>query len=181
MLNFSVEMEKGTGKTYVYLRTIFALSQKYGFKNFAIVVPSVAIREGTLKNVQITADHFKGIYNNIEFEHFVYNSQTASQLRQFASSNKFQIMVINIDAFNKHANKFNQESELFSGNSPKGFVNATNPFVIIDEPQSVDNPNVVQICTLNETKPASKKRQEIGRGLRLPVNSDEMRVNPDVY
>lgn len=138
-MNFSVEMETGTGKTYVYLRTIFALSQKYGFKKFIIVVPSVAIREGTLKNLQITADHFKTIYNNIEFEHFVYNSQKASRLRQFASSNKLQIMVINIDAFNKDANKFNQESELLSGNSPKDFVQATNPFVIIDEPQSVDN------------------------------------------
>lgn len=138
-MNFSVEMETGTGKTYVYLRTIFALSQKYGFKKFIIVVPSVAIREGTLKNLQITADHFKAIYNNIEFEHFVYNGQKPARLRQFASSNKLQIMVINIDAFNKDANKFNQESELLSGNSPKDFVQATDPFVIIDEPQSVDN------------------------------------------
>lgn len=83
-MNFSVEMETGTGKTYVYLRTIFALSQKYGFQKFIIVVLSVAIREGTLKNLQITADHFKTIYNNIEFEHFVYNSQR-SRLCQFAS------------------------------------------------------------------------------------------------
>jgi type III restriction enzyme len=138
-MNFSVEMETGTGKTYVYLRTIFALSQKYGFKKFIIVVPSVAIREGTLKNLQITAEHFRDIYNNIEFEHFVYNSQKASRLRQYASSNKLQIMVINIDAFNKDANKFNQESELLSGHSPKDFVQATHPIVIIDEPQSVDN------------------------------------------
>jgi len=150
-MNFSVEMETGTGKTYVYLRTIFAMSQKYGFKKFIIVVPSVAIREGTLKNLQITADHFKTIYNNIEFEHFVYNSQKASRLRQFASSNKLQIMVINIDAFNKDANKFNQESELLSGNSPKDFVQATNPFVIIDEPQSVDNTDKAKdaIASLN--------------------------------
>ena len=150
-MNFSVEMETGTGKTYVYLRTIFALSQKYGFKKFIIVVPSVAIREGTLKNLQITADHFKAIYNNIEFEHFVYNSQKASRLRQFASSNKLQIMVINIDAFNKDANKFNKESELLSGNSPKDFVQATNPFVIIDEPQSVDNTDKAKdaIASLN--------------------------------
>jgi type III restriction enzyme len=150
-MNFSVEMETGTGKTYVYLRTIFALSQKYGFRKFIIVVPSVAIREGTLKNLQITADHFKTIYNNIEFEHFVYNSQKASRLRQFASSNKLQIMVINIDAFNKDANKFNQESELLSGNSPKDFVQATNPFLIIDEPQSVDSTDKAKgaIASLN--------------------------------
>ena len=138
-MNFSVEMETGTGKTYVYLRTIFALSQKYGFKKFIIIVPSVAIREGTLKNLEITADHFRDIYNNIEFEHFVYNSQKAARLRQFASSDKLQIMVINIDAFNKESNRFNQTLESLSGQSPKDFVQATNPIVIIDEPQSVDN------------------------------------------
>lgn len=138
-MNFSVEMETGTGKTYVYLRTIFALSQKYGFKKFIIIVPSVAIREGTLKNLEITADHFRDIYNNIEFEHFVYNSQKTARLRQFASSDKLQIMVINIDAFNKESNRFNQTLESLSGQSPKDFVQATNPIVIIDEPQSVDN------------------------------------------
>lgn len=83
-LNFSVEMETGTGKTYVYLRTIFELSQKYGFKKFIIVVPSVAIREGTLKNIDITSDHFRALYNNIEFSHFVYDSKKTSRLRQFA-------------------------------------------------------------------------------------------------
>ncbi|TAL80606.1 MAG: DEAD/DEAH box helicase, partial [Bacteroidetes bacterium] len=99
--NFSVEMETGTGKTYVYLRTIFELSQKYGFKKFIIVVPSVAIREGTLKSIEITQDHFKALYNNIEFEHFVYDSRKANRLRQFATSNQIQIMIINIDAFRK--------------------------------------------------------------------------------
>lgn len=74
-LNFSVEMETGTGKTYVYLRTIFELSHKYGFKKFIIVVPSVAIREGTLKNIDITKEHFRALYNNIEFESFVYDSR----------------------------------------------------------------------------------------------------------
>src|ERR1035437_3499080 len=94
-LNFSIEMETGTGKTYVYLRTIFELSQKYGFKKFIIVVPSVAIREGTLKNIEITQDHFKALYNNIEYEHFVYDSKKASRLRQYAVSNQLQIMIIN--------------------------------------------------------------------------------------
>ena len=64
--HFSVEMETGTGKTYVYLRTVFELSQKYGFKKYVIVVPSLAIREGVLKNLQITEDHFKALYNNID-------------------------------------------------------------------------------------------------------------------
>lgn len=144
-LNFSVEMETGTGKTYVYLRTIFELSQRYGFKKFIIVVPSVAIREGTLKNLEITAEHFRALYNNIEFEHFVYDSKRASRIRQFATSNQLQVMVINIDAFNKEANKFNQEMDKsLSGYSPKEFVQATNPILLIDEPQSVDNTDRAQ-------------------------------------
>jgi type III restriction enzyme len=138
-LNFSVEMETGTGKTYVYLRTIFELSQKYGFKKFIIVVPSVAIREGALKNIEITADHFKALYNNIEFEHFVYDSKKANRLRQFATSNQLQIMIINIDAFNKDTNIFNQERNQLNGFSPREFINAVRPFIIIDEPQKVDN------------------------------------------
>jgi type III restriction enzyme len=138
-LNFSVEMETGTGKTYVYLRTIFELSQKYGFKKYIIVVPSVAIREGTIKNIEITEDHFKALYNNIEFEYFVYDSKKANRLRQFATSNQLQIMIINIDAFNKDTNIFNQERNQLNGFSPKDFINAVKPFVLIDEPQSVDN------------------------------------------
>jgi type III restriction enzyme len=147
-LNFSVEMETGTGKTYVYLRTIFELSQKYGFKKYIIVVPSVAIREGTLKNIEITKDHFKALYNNIEFEYFVYDSRKANRLRHFATSNQIQIMIINIDAFRKdfsdseHEKKSNvifKESDKLSGRKPIEFVQSAKPFVIIDEPQSVDN------------------------------------------
>ncbi|QKZ12965.1 DEAD/DEAH box helicase family protein [Spirosoma sp. KUDC1026] len=146
-LNFSVEMETGTGKTYVYLRTIFELSQKYGFKKFIIVVPSVPIREGTLKNIEITAEHFRSLYNNIEFEHFVYDSRKANRLRQFATSNQIQLMVINIDAFRKDfsdsesekkSNVIFKENDKLSGRKPIEFVQATQPIVIIDEPQSVD-------------------------------------------
>ena len=96
-MNFSVEMETGTGKTYVYLKTIFELNQKYGFLKFIIVVPSVAIREGTLKNLQITKEHFKTLYNNIPFEYFVYDGKKANKLRSFATNNQLQIMIINID------------------------------------------------------------------------------------
>jgi type III restriction enzyme len=159
-LNFSVEMETGTGKTYVYLRTIFELSEKFGFKKFIIVVPSVAIREGTLKNIEITKEHFKALYNNIEYEHFVYDSRKANRLRQFSRSNQLQIMVINIDAFRKDfsdsedekkSNVIFKESDKLSGRKPIEFIQATNPFVIIDEPQSVDNTPRAQeaIKTLN--------------------------------
>jgi len=146
-LNFSVEMETGTGKTYVYLRTIFELSQKYGFKKFVIVVPSVAIREGTLKNIAITKAHFKALYN-IEVSSFVYDSKKANRLREFATNNQVQLMVINIDAFrkdfsdsedDKKSNIIFKESDKLSGRRPIEFVQVTKPIVIIDEPQSVDN------------------------------------------
>jgi type III restriction enzyme len=163
--NFSVEMETGTGKTYVYLRTIFEMSQKYGFKKFIIVVPSVAIREGTKKNIEITEEHFRALFNNIEFEYFLYDSKKANRLRQFATSNQIQIMIINIDAFrkdfsdsedDKKSNVIYKESDKLSGRKPIEFVQATKPIVIIDEPQSVDNTPKAQeaikslqpLCTL---------------------------------
>jgi Restriction endonuclease len=94
--HFSVEMETGTGKTYVYLRTIFELSRRYGFSKFVIVVPSVAIREGVLKNLEVTAEHFRALYDNPPVEHFVYDGKRVSRLRQFAVSHTLQILVINI-------------------------------------------------------------------------------------
>jgi type III restriction enzyme len=156
-LNFSVEMETGTGKTYVYLRTIFELNKKFGFKKFIIVVPSVAIREGVLKNLEITSEHFKALYNNVECEHFVYDAKKVNRLRQFAVSNQIQILVINIDAFNKKdIAVIHKEADKLSGRKPIEFVQATNPIVIIDEPQSVDSTEKAQeairslnpLCTL---------------------------------
>ncbi|WP_136526315.1 restriction endonuclease [Geomonas ferrireducens] len=163
--HFSVEMETGTGKTYVYLRTIFELSSRYGFQKFIIVVPSVAIREGVLKNIKITADHFKAIYNNLPFEHFVYDAKKVNRLRQFATSNTLQILVINIDAFRKNftgteaeqkSNVIYKESDKLSGRQPIEFIQAARPIVIIDEPQSVDATDKAQeaikalnpLCTL---------------------------------
>jgi len=163
--HFSVEMETGTGKTYVYLRTIFELSRRYGFQKFIIVVPSVAIREGVLKNIEITAEHFRALYNNLAFEHFVYDAKKVNRLRQFATSNTLQILVINIDAFRKNftgteeeqkSNVIYKESDKLSGRQPIEFVQAARPLVIIDEPQSVDNTEKAQeaikalnpLCTL---------------------------------
>ena len=137
--HFSVEMETGTGKTYVYLRTIFELSRRYGFQKFIIVVPSVAIREGVLKNLEITGEHFRALYNNLSFEHFVYDAKKVNRLRQFAVSNTLQICVINIQAFNKKdVAVIYKESDRLSGRQPIEFVQATRPIVIIDEPQSVE-------------------------------------------
>lgn len=136
--HFSVEMETGTGKTYVYLRTIFELSQRYGFQKFIIVVPSVPIREGVLKNIEITTEHFMALYNNKAFEYFVYDAKKVNRLRHFATSNTLQIQIINIAAFNKDTNIINKESDKLSGRQPIEFIQSTRPIVIIDEPQSVD-------------------------------------------
>ena len=181
--HFSVEMETGTGKTYVYLRTIFDLSRKYGFKKFVIVVPSVAIREGVLKNLEITKDHFKALFNNIEYEYFVYDSQKINRLRQFAVSNSIQIMVINIDAFNKKdiAVIF-KENDKLSGRQPIEFITASNPVVIIDEPQSVDNTPKAQeairslnpLCTLRYS---ATHRNLYNHVYKLdPIKAYEMRL-----
>lgn len=151
--HFSVEMETGTGKTYVYLRTIFELSHRYGFQKFIIVVPSVAIREGVLKNIEITADHFRALYNNLPFESYVYDGKKVNKLRQFATSNTLQVLVINIDAFRKNftgsedeqkSNVIYKESDKLAGRQPIEFVQAARPIVIIDEPQSVDSTDKAQ-------------------------------------
>ena len=152
---FSVEMETGTGKTYVYLRTIFELHRAYGFKKFIIVVPSVAIREGVLKSIEMTKAHFSTLYDNVPFDYFVYDSKKLGQVRQFATSNQIQIMIINIQSFQKDIadkaladmtedelkklNVINRENDRMSGRRPIEFIQATQPMVIIDEPQSVDN------------------------------------------
>lgn len=147
-LNLSVEMETGTGKTYVYLRTIFELNKKYGFTKFIIVVPSLAIKEGVYKSLEITKDHFKGLYENTVYNYFIYDSQKLEQVRSFATSSNIEIMVINIDAFRKSfvdpekettANIIHRPNDKLSGYKPIEFIQQTNPIVIIDEPQSVDS------------------------------------------
>ena len=146
-LNFTVEMETGTGKTYVYLRTIFELNRLYGFTKFIIVVPSVAVKEGVYKSLQMTEEHFHGLYENIPFDYFVYDSQKLSQVRNFATSDSIQIMVINIDAFRRSftdpekedkANIIHRPHDRMEGSRPIELIQKTRPIVIIDEPQSVD-------------------------------------------
>ena len=137
-MNFSVEMETGTGKTYVYLRTIYELNKRYGFKKFVIVVPSVAIREGVIKNLEITHDHFQTLYDNVPVDFAVYDYGKVSHLRGFASSNNIQILVINIDSFAKDENIINKPNDKLTGKCPIEFVQYTNPFVIVDEPQNME-------------------------------------------
>ena len=161
--NFTVEMETGTGKTYVYLRSIHELHRTYGFKKFVIVVPSIAIREGVLKSLQITTEHFQTLYDYERVEFTVYDSARVNQLRNFALSDALQILVINIDAFAKDSdehskarrkgNVINQRRE--TGIKPIEFIQASSPIVILDEPQNLETENRKQaiarlnpLCTL---------------------------------
>lgn len=137
--HFTVEMETGTGKTYVYLRTIFELNRLYGFTKFAIVMPSVAIKEGVNKSLEMMGDHFRALYAGVPFEHFIYDSAKLGQVRNFATSPQIQIMVMTVGAINKKdINTIYQENEKTGGEAPIELIRATNPIVIVDEPQSVD-------------------------------------------
>ena len=136
--HFSTEMETGTGKTYVYLRTIYELNKAYGFKKFVIVVPSVAIREGVLKNLEVTQDHFRLLYDNVPVRFSVYDSGKVSLLRGFATGNNIEILVINIDSFAKDENIINRINDRLTGQRPIEFIQATHPIVIVDEPQNME-------------------------------------------
>ena len=136
---FCIEMETGTGKTYVYTKTIFELNRRYGFTKFVVVVPSIAIREGVYKSFQVTKEHFGLQYDNVPCSYFIYNSAKMNEIWDFANSADIRIMIINIDAFKKTENIFNQEQDRLAGRSPIQLIRDTNPIVIIDEPQSVDN------------------------------------------
>ena len=137
--DFTVEMETGTGKTYVYLRTFFELNRLYGFTKFAIVVPSIAIKEGVNKSLEMMGEHFRALYAGIPFEHFIYDSAKLGQIRNFATSPQIQIMVMTVGAINKkNINTIYQENEKTGGEAPIDLIRATNPIVIVDEPQSVD-------------------------------------------
>ena len=150
-LNFSVEMETGTGKTYVYLRTIFELHQRFGFSKFIIVVPSVAIREGVLTSLRLMKEHFQTLFENVAFDSWVYDSKQYSKLRQFAQSNCLQILIMNIDAFNKKdVAVIHQEKDQLSGRKPIEFVQAAQPIVIMDEPQNMETQTAKEaISSLN--------------------------------
>lgn len=138
--DFSVEMETGTGKTYVYLRTAIELNQEYGFTKFVIVVPSVAIREGVEQNLTLLKEHFAGLYGGVQYDVVKYDSTDLSRLRGFAMSNTMQILIMNIDAFNKKdINRINVPQDSMMGQTPIDFVRACQPIVILDEPQNMES------------------------------------------
>lgn len=141
--NFSIEMETGTGKTYVYLRTIFELYSRYGMRKFIIVVPSIAIREGTLKTLQLTKKHFQELYGNPIYRFYRYDSSNLSQVRQFALSDGIEIMIMTLDSFNKATNVIRQSTDRLQGETPLFLIQASRPILILDEPQNMESEKAI--------------------------------------
>src|SRR5699024_4372939 len=138
--NLDVEMETGTGKTYVYIKTIMELHKRYGWSKYIVVVPSIAIREGVKKSFDVTADHFQQFYGT-KPRSFVYNSSQLHELERFSSDAGVQVMIINIQAFNatsKDNRRIYDELDDFQSRRPIDVIAANRPIVIIDEPQKIE-------------------------------------------
>lgn len=139
-VNLDIEMETGTGKTYCYIKTIFELNKQYGWSKFIIVVPSIAIREGVAKSLEITADHFLETYHK-KPRFFIYNSKQLHHLESFSSDAGINVMVINVQAFNatgKDARRINEELDDFQSRKPIEVISANRPILILDEPQKME-------------------------------------------
>ena len=138
--SFTIEMETGTGKTYVYLRTIYELSKRYNFRKFIIIVPSRAIYEGVVKTFEITKSHFASLYNNMTVNLIRYDGSQISRVRSFATLPFTDVMVMTLDAFNKLSNNFYKPTEKLPGEwKPYQYVQATRPILILDEPQNMES------------------------------------------
>lgn len=170
-LDFTVEMETGTGKTYVYLRTIFELNKRYGFTKFVIVVPSIAIKEGVFKSIELMRDHFRSLYSGVPMHYFLYDSSNLENVRSYATSSRIEIMVCTIQSitdiaapsFSDTAKKkgkkarrvIHEPNEKTGGLSPITFIRGCRPIVMIDEPQNIGAAgeergikNLAPLCTL---------------------------------
>lgn len=138
--NLTIEMETGVGKTYTYIKTMFELNKRYGWSKFIVVVPSVAIREGVYKSFEITKDHFAEEYNK-KIRYFIYDSKNLTKIDQFANDSGINVMIINSQAFSargKDARRIYMKLDSFRSRRPIDVIAATNPILIIDEPQSVE-------------------------------------------
>ncbi len=139
-LDFDIEMETGTGKTYVYLRTIFELAQRYGFRKFIILVPSVAIREGVSTSIRLMREHFRDLYPALPFDPGIYRGDRAEDTQAFATATGVQILVMTIDSVRGNANTriIHQTRDRLNGLRPIDYLKATRPIVIMDEPQNME-------------------------------------------
>lgn len=151
--NLTIEMETGVGKTYTYIKTMYELNKHYGWSKFIVVVPSVAIREGVYKSFQVTQDHFAEEYGK-KIRFFIYSSKNLTEIDRFASDSAINVMIINVQAFNKsvdaneklesgkRADKNSaiifRKLDSFRSRRPIDVIAKTNPILIIDEPQSVE-------------------------------------------
>ena len=140
-LDFDIEMETGTGKTYVYLRTVFELARNYNFTKFVILVPSVAIREGVATSIRLMRGHFGDLYPGQPFDFSVYSGKNAEEVQSFATSTNIQILVMTIDAIRGTANTriIHQAKDKLNGLRPIDYLKATHPVVIMDEPQNMES------------------------------------------
>lgn len=169
---FDIEMETGTGKTYVYLRTIFELAEKYNFTKFIILVPSVAIREGVKTSIDLMRDHFRTLYPAHPFDASVYSGKTAEEVQSFATSTSVQIMIMTIDSIRGNANTriIHQTRDKLQGLRPVDYLKSTNPVVIMDEPQNMESKlsqsaikDLDPACTLRYSATHRKTRNVIYR------------------
>ena len=144
-VNLDVEMETGTGKTYVYTKTIFELHKRYGWSKFIIVVPSIAIREGVAKSFEMTREHFLEDYG-IQPRVFIYDSKSPQNIKSFSTDGGIQVMIINVQAFNsrsKDAKRIYHELDEFESRRPIDLIKANNPILILDEPQKMEGATTV--------------------------------------
>lgn len=151
--NLTVEMETGVGKTYTYIKTMYELNKAYGWSKFIIIVPSIAIREGVYKSLQVTQDHFAEEYGK-KIRFFIYNSKQLTEIDRFASDSSINVMIINAQAFNargKDARRIYMKLDEFRSRRPIDIIAKTNPVLIIDEPQSVEGKQTKK--NLQEFKP----------------------------
>jgi len=137
--HFTVEMETGTGKTYVYLRTMYELKKRYGFTKYIIVVPSIAIYQGVITSLKTMRNHFRQLYDNQDVTVIPYDSTKLGELNTFASNTDLTVMVMTIDAFNKVSNNIFKHTEKLQGEwKPYQYIQATRPIMIIDEAQNYE-------------------------------------------
>lgn len=170
-LDFDIEMETGTGKTYVYLRTIFELAQRYNFRKFVILVPSTPIKEGVTTSIELMAKHFNDLYAE-PFDATVYSGQSAEEVQSFATSTSVQIMVMSIHALrgDKNSRVIHQTRDKLNGLRPIDYLKATRPVVIMDEPQNMESllsqsavGELDPLCTLRYSATHRKTRNVVYR------------------
>ena len=178
--DFDIEMETGTGKTYVYLRTIFELANRYNFTKFIVLVPSIAIKEGVISSIRVMSKHFQDLYAT-PFDTTVYSGSSAEEVQSFATSTSVQILVMTIDSLrgDKNTRVIHQSRDKLNGLRPIDYLRATRPIVIMDEPQNMETMlsqtavgELDPLCTLRYSATHRKTRNVVYR--LDPVDAHEL-------